>query len=229
MNNIFCFGDGFACDHIWPSWVSIIEALYPDCTVKNYGAIGAGHEFVVASVVEAHKNNSSGFFLVQWPHVKRFDKLIEDTSWNHIIKSDPVYNFNIVKLDKDNWWLSSASETAEIAHYHDFYVQSKQAELRDFNFKYLVSELLKYQSIFFSTREIQRFSNQDRFSLTRQDQIQPSPVVYMHYVEEFILPKMPALPNQQLLDSLKSKIFEQTWIPYDPDRKEIWQTIIKTL
>jgi hypothetical protein len=229
MNDIFCFGDGFACDHIWPSWPSMIQALYPSNTVTNYGGIGAGHEFVVASIVEAHKNNSQGFFLVQWPHANRFDKLLVDDSWNDLIKTDPVYHFNTVTVGTKNWWLSSASESEQIKHYHNFYVQSEQAELRDFNYRYLVSDLLKNQSIFFSTREMQQFSKQDRFDLTRLDQIQPSPVVYMHYVEEFILPKMPAQPDQLLLGNLKSKILKQNWIPYDPDRKEIWQSIIETI
>ncbi len=229
MNDIFCFGDGFACDHIWPSWTSIIEALYPDNTITNYGGIGAGHEFVVASIIEAHKNNSQGFFLVQWPHANRFDKLLADDSWNDLIKADPVYHFNTVKLGTKKWWLSSASEVKEVKHYHDFYVQSEQAELRDFNYRYLTSNLLKNQSMFFSTREMQQFSKQDRFNLTRLDQIQPSPVVYMHYVEEFILPKMPTQPDQELLNNLKSKILKQNWIPYDPDRKEIWRSITEAI
>ena len=40
INKIVCLGDGFAANHIWPEWPAIIQALYPDITVKNYGEIG---------------------------------------------------------------------------------------------------------------------------------------------------------------------------------------------
>ena len=226
MNNIFCFGDGFAANHIWPEWPAIISALYNDIENKNFGAIGAGNEFITSAVVEAHKENPTAFFLVQWAQHNRFDKLLQDDLWDEIIKTDPVYYFNTVDLNKHRWWISSASTQKDIQHYHTHYIQTKQSELRTANYKYLLLNLLKNQSIFFSTEDMEVYSRQPRFKDIRQKEVQPSPIVHMAYVEEKILPLMPMQPNIVKVHELKTRIETQPWRPYDPDRVQIWENVI---
>ena len=118
--------------------------------------------------------------------------------------------------------MSSASLEQTVRQYHDTYVQTLQAENRSYNFKYLVEKFLKDQAIFFSLREIFHYSNSARFKNSRLNEVQPSPIVHMHWVEEFILPKMPLQPDQTRLIELKTRIKKHNWIPYDPDRNEIW-------
>ena len=48
----------------------------------------------------------------------------------------------------------------------------------------------------------------------------------MAYVEEKILPLMPIQPNAVKVRELKTRIETQPWIPYDPDRVQIWENII---
>lgn len=222
MNKILCFGDGYAANHIWPEWPAIIQALYPDLQHENYGAVGAGDEFIASAVVHAHRQNSNEFFIVQWAGGDRFDKLIQDDSWNHIIDNDPVYHFNRVNLGSQTWWLSSASDQEIIKQYHKVYVQNQQSRQRSVVLRYLVENLLKNQSIFFNLQEMIQYANLPRFAQARSKEIQPSPIVHMCWVEEQILPKMPLQPDTARLAELKKRINQQIWLPYHPDRQEIW-------
>jgi hypothetical protein len=152
---IFCFGDGYAANHIWPEWPAILSVLYT--SVKNYGAIGAGNEFITTSIIDAHRKNPDAFFIVQWAQHDRFDKLLEDSSWDFTISTDKIYNFNVVPVEQRKWWLSSASSQDEVRKYHDFYVQEQQSILRTDNSKYLIQRLLDNRALFFSTQEMESF------------------------------------------------------------------------
>lgn len=94
MNKILCFGDGYAANHIWPEWPAIVQALYPELQHENFGEIGAGNEFITSAIVQAHTDNPDEFYIVQWAIPNRFDKLLQDESWDSIIDNDPVYHFN---------------------------------------------------------------------------------------------------------------------------------------
>jgi hypothetical protein len=223
MSKIFCFGDGFAANHIWPEWPAILSALYDD--VENFGAVGAGNEYITSAIVMAHKKCEDAVFVIQWSPTKRFDKMLEDDQWANVISTDAVYNFNVNVLGDSRWWLSSASTQTEVQRYHDYYVQSKQDNLRTETYQYLVSQILKNQSIIFSTNELEKFSKQDRFANYRQKQVQPSPVVHMAFVEEFILPRMKNKPDSDRVNRLKQRIIDQEWVPFHWDRDQIWQDL----
>ncbi len=225
MHKIFCFGDGYAANHIWPEWPAIICALYPELEHKNFGAVGAGNEFITSAIIQAHITDPDAFFLVQWAQHNRFDKLLEDDSWDEIIKTDPVYHFNTVELDEQKWWISSASTQKDIQYYHQHYIQNKQSLHRTVNYMYLVSNLLKNQSIFFSTDSMSAYSSLSRFTGIRQNEVQPSPAVHMCYVEEEILPLMPIQPKIERIMELKSRINQFSWVAYDPDRGQIWKEL----
>lgn len=222
MTKILTFGDGYAANHIWPEWPAIVSALYPDIEHKNFGAVGAGNEFITAAIVESHRRWSDSFFIVQWAIEQRFDKLLEDDSWDEIIDMDSVYFFNRVSLFDQNWWLSSQSDQDVVQKYHSVYVQRQQARNRSSNFKYLVENLLRSKSIFFDLKEMYLYSFDTRFATVRQDQVQPSPVVHMSWVEEKILPQMPYQPEKTWLTELKKRINQHRWQAFDPDREEIW-------
>ena len=97
MKKIYTFGDGYASSHIWPEWPVILEALLPDYSFEHYGAVGAGNEFILDGVIQSHCKDPAAYFLVQWAQPQRFDKLIEDSTWDDIIDSDPTYHFNRVQ------------------------------------------------------------------------------------------------------------------------------------
>ena len=142
MNKIFCLGDGYAHGHIWPEWPQILQALCPEFTIIPITGIGAGNEFLITQLLTQEIENQTIIF--QWAHHSRFDKLIQDSTWQEIVKSDSVYFFNTYNINDQNWWLSSASKLPEVEKYHNFYIQEKQSLLRYKNQQTLVKIFLEH-------------------------------------------------------------------------------------
>jgi hypothetical protein len=225
-NRIYCFGDGYATGHIWPEWPQILQAMLPDYVVTNNAGIGAGTEWLVTQLVHCLPDMHNSRAIFQWPRHGRFDKLIEDSSWDSIIQSDPVYHFNRVQTFGQTWWLSSASTLPQIKQYHSKYIQLAQHQQQLINYQTLVKNTLENLNCYylpFSTQDQEAYSQQQRFLTTRQKEIQPSPIVHFDYCVEKILPELKLTSQYQ--HQLESLIKNQQWQPYDPDRAEIWQNI----
>lgn len=233
MNKIFTFGDGYATGHIWPEWPQILQALLPEYRIVNTAGIGAGAEFLVSGLVDLLPIMQDQQAVFQWPQANRFDKLLQDQSWNDTISNDPVYHFNRV-LDnrKREWWLSSHSASDSVKTYHKHYVQNLQSDRRLQVFKTLIKHTLNdvnCATVQTSTQDQEFYSRQTRFVTTRQNQIQPSPVVHFYWTVEEILPKLQVQVDQSRFQHLENAINDTSWVPYDPDRDPIWQEIIKRL
>lgn len=233
MNKIFCFGDGFATGHLWPEWPQILQALLPDHTVVTTAGIGAGTEFLVSGFVDLIPEMSGQQVIFQWPYIERFDKLLQDQSWQHIISNDPVYHFNtITDHEGRNWWLSSASKTADITRYRAHYVQQQQHQRRYEIYQQLVSHTanhLNCHTIHTTTQDQDRFSRSERFKLIRQAEVQPPPAVHFYWLIEQIVPQLNVTVNPELQSKLESLLLQTTWTAYDPDRQEIWQNLLTRL
>lgn len=230
-NKIICIGDGFATGHIWPEWPQILSALMPDYFVITIAGIGAGSEFLVSELVQCDHIDSA-YVIFQWPQADRFDKLIQDTTWDKHIDQDQIYNKNFVNGSTGRWWLSSASNLETVKHYHSWYVQSQQTETRQRVYKQLVASFLREKNCSFtftSTDDQDKFSRQERFINIRQDQVQPSPLVHLKFLIEVLLPAVNLFPNNNKLAILEDIISNTQWNPYDPDRVYIWDNIITQL
>ena len=223
-------GDGFAHGHIWPEWPQILQALVPTMPVTVVSGIGAGNEFLVSSLLSEEPDQD--IVVMQWAQSDRFDKIVQDQQWEGIARDDMVYGENFYNLDGDRWWLSSGSQASEIQRYHSFFVQSRQCSrrLRDLQKLvqgFLVSRSCSYLAI--STPSQDTFSRQSRFQAIRGDQVQPSPLVHMIYLQEMILPHLPVQIDPVRADRLNAVLRNTDWRPYHPDRVEIWKKIINDL
>lgn len=212
MNNIFCVGDGFAHGHIWPEWPQILTAILPQCQIQTITAVGAGNEFLINGLLQHDLTDQLVIF--QWAEARRFDKLVQDQQWQKIGESDPTYHFNFYQRGSDVWWLSSASTNPEIHHYHDFYVQPTQAlyRLQDQKKKllrgYLHGVNCKYVEI--STEQQNVYSKHQRFCAVRGNEIQPSPVVHLKFLEEIILPELKIGIDNTRLERLQNSLTKQS-------------------
>lgn len=229
-NKIYCLGDGYAHGHIWPEWPQILSALLSELDTVIISGVGAGNEFLINRLLQHDITNQIVIF--QWAIPDRFDKIIEDKTWDGVGKSDPIYHFNFYHQDNITWWLSSASTNSLIKFYHNFYVQKKQAQIRMHDQQklvegYLASKHCEYLKI--STEQQFRYSNQKRFLSTRGTEIQPSPIVHFNFLKEIILPKLSISYSKNKIDYMETLIQETNWMPYDPDRAEIWQNIVNKL
>jgi hypothetical protein len=231
MNKIFTFGDGYATGHIWPEWPQILQALLPEYQIVNTAGIGAGAEFLVSGLIDLLPDMRHQQAIVQWPQDNRFDKLLQDQSWDSTISNDSVYHFNRVQdTQKREWWLSSASDSVKL--YHKQYVQSLQSQRRLEIFKTLITHTLNdvdCDTVYTSTQDQEVYSKQTKFITTRQNQIQPSPIVHFYWIVEKILPKLTVQVDQSRLQSLEDLINKTNWVPYDPDRDSIWQDKIQAI
>ena len=228
MNKIFCLGDGYAHGHIWPEWPQILQALCPEYTIVPVTGIGAGNEILISQLLTQNISNQKVIF--QWAQHNRFDKLLQDNDWKQIAESDSVYHFNFYKTIDQTWWLSSASQQPEIKKNHDFYIQEEQSKLRYQNQQMLVKTYLEFnraEYYFTSTEAQENFSRQSRFDHVRGTEIQPSPIVHFFFVTEQLAPAINLKIDENLVEILKNKIQNHKWVPYDPDREEIWNNMSK--
>jgi hypothetical protein len=243
-NTIYTFGDGFAHGHIWPEWPQILTALLPDYQIVNCSGVGAGNEFIFSNLVNKLIEHPDATYIVQWAGVKRFDKLIQDTSWDSIVQQDPVYSKNFRTIDAKTWWLSSASQLPQIQQYHSEYVQPKQAQLRTFNYIWAASQLLKHtQNYMFSSYKIPFLSNTQQalcqlhpsmFSFSQlpelakfcTSEIQPHPIVHLEWIRQILLPALQLNVDPDWLDTITKRMYNQNWMPYDVDRASIWANIV---
>lgn len=226
MKKIYCFGDGFATGHIWPEWPQLIEALFPEYKVIITAGIGAGPEYLVTRFTKLLPIDGTVIF--QWPHANRFDKLIEDDFWSNLVSTDPVYHFNTYQHGTERWWLSSASALPDLKEYRTKYIQQSQSNVRLEVYKSLVEEILKKSNcpyVFTSTIEQDLFSKQ---SLDiRGTEIQPRPLSHLEFLDTKILPEI-NLHSDNIL-RLSELLSMQTWVPFDPNREEIWTNIKQQL
>jgi hypothetical protein len=227
MNKIYTFGDGFATGHIWPEWPQILQALLPDYNVINTSAVGAGPEWLVHNMIQQLPNMANSKVIFQWPQANRFDKLIEDSTWQEIANKDPVYAFNQHKSKNELWWLSSASKQKEVQEYHNIFVQNAQHNTRWQDYKILIKHTLenfKCTYVAIDTSDQEKFSRDVIFSEVRLNEIQPSPVVHFRYLIDIVLPQLNNIVvDEHRLLVLQSRIFSHFWKAYDPDRDEIWK------
>jgi hypothetical protein len=232
-NKIFTFGDGFATGHLWPEWPQILQALLPDYQVINTAAVGTGPEFLVSGFTDHVPHMKGSTVIFQWPYYNRFDKLIEDNSWQQIIKTDPVYHFNtIADCENRKWWLSSASQGKEVQHYHEQYVQPQQHLNRDRVYRTLVDHTavaLDCKILHTGNRDQEKFSQQPRFASTRQTEVQPSPVVHFYWLIEHVLPQIGITVDPTLQLQLEQLINQTQWVAYCPDRENTWANICNQL
>jgi hypothetical protein len=233
MKKIYTFGDGFATGHLWPEWPQILQALVPDYTVNNTcSAIGAGAEYLVTGLVDLVPELENNMVIFQWPMAARFDKLIEDKHWFHVGKTDPVYHFNFHKRSYGTWWISSASQQPQVREYHEKFVQAGQHKIRLKNYQTLVRNTLENLNCaycFTSTDEQQYYSTLNRFAETRQQEVQPSPVVHYYFLTEKILPNINIVYDSARAEKLETLIIAQSWQSYDPYGKEIWRDLVARL
>jgi hypothetical protein len=229
-SKIFCLGDGYAHGHIWPEWPQILQALMPRSQIVTGTGIGAGNEFLIDQLLNFDCQNQTVIF--QWAQILRFDKLLQDDAWNELINTDTVYCENKIQNASGVWWLSSASQQNEVRKYHEFFVQSHQQKLRFQHQQILVENFLQNQNCnywFTSTKDQENFCRDHSQAHLRGSQIQPSPIMHFYFVVEKIKPALGLNINENLQKKLQDCIEKTIWLPYNPDRQDIWEQICANL
>lgn len=240
---IYTFGDGFAAGHIWPEWPQILQAVSHDIVI-NQAYPGAGNDLIFSTALRtAWSAEKISTFIIQWAPCRRFDKLLEDDSWNHIIKNDSKYANAVYQVYDQKWWLSSGSN--QVLDYHNKYQQIQQKTLFDIYHMILLNQFLISQGhrcLYLWTYDFdsagldpctkQQFNqlpwingSQGMDTLIdrslRGTDIQPLPLGHALWVQQYLI----EFVDEPKLNKMIELLSDVCWVAFDPDRDEQWNQI----
>lgn len=83
-NRIFAFGCSYT-RHIYPTYADIIANQYPDARFVNLGKSGAGNQFLMSHLSQAHRVFSfakDDLIIIMYPSVTREDRWLSTGTWH---------------------------------------------------------------------------------------------------------------------------------------------------
>ena len=148
------------------------------------------------------------------------------------MQAEAIYKYNVYESNGHRWWCSSASPQPDVRRYHEYFVQSAQAEQRLHDQRVLIDHYLAHNQCWYietSYSEQEAFSRQNRFDLIRGNEVQPKPMVHFHFVKERVLSKLPWPIDQSRVDRLEAALQNHDWPAHDPNKDHVWQKITSDL
>ena len=209
------YGDSQAVPNWYPKywkWPEIIKLMTCGLDLVNCSRYGAGNEFIVNKLKQ--NINNADVLIVQWAQPNRLDLVLAHTDpliWDKIIKSDRIYNNNIVDCGGNKFWISSGSLTNEVQQYHWKYISMKQHQLRsqlyvEYAKLLLEKHNLDYQFMLVENSEylmidanwichepfkgMSDFKHKSKYSELDLGIIQPLPLVAFDFIKQHIMPIM---------------------------------------
>lgn len=146
---LLTFSDGFGDTIHSPTWYrqfykwpDIIKLMCKNIELVNLSRYGAGNEYIINALKQNYV--SADFVIVQWALPARLDLVLDhkDDCWREQIAIDPVYSENIVEINNDQYWLSSASTNPAVAQYHST-IALRQHQIRSQNYVDYAHKLLQ--------------------------------------------------------------------------------------
>lgn len=219
--NLLTLSDGFGDSQAVPPWYKdyikwpeIIKLITRDVVLHNMSRYGAGNEYIIQCL----RNNLVGkqAVIVQWARPERLDLVLSDNVthknfWDQHISDDPVYSNNILSINHDQYWLSSASIVDGVVDYHKRFISRRQHQLRSQLFVdyakllltniqhgFLLSETSNYlsettskDSNWFWNKPYQgmhEFRVDSKYSDLDLGITQPIPLIHFDFIRQFIQP-----------------------------------------
>jgi hypothetical protein len=212
------FGDSSAVPLWYPDyikWPEIIKLMTRGVDLQNLSRYGAGNEYIVQCL----RNNltDKDAVLIQWAQPTRLDLIlahnVETTEfWNQQIVNDPIYNNNVVNLNNNKVWLTSASMSSGVREYHDKFISTQQHQIRSqlyIDYATLLLEHKKHGFLLTTTSEyldktmhnqnhwywhqpwhgMSEFRQFSKYADLELGLAQPTPLVQFDFVGQFIQAK----------------------------------------
>jgi hypothetical protein len=144
---LLTISDGNGVDNDFKKWPTLLQLMTSDSLqIKNKSVIGASNELILMQVAESIETENIDCAIIQWTIPARID-LVADEFWQEQAKIDPVYHFNIVQSNNQDWWVTSSSNNQYIKEYHNRYIKEWQATQRSQSYMLAASTLLKNKNI----------------------------------------------------------------------------------
>lgn len=248
------FGDSQAVPEWYPNyikWPEIIQLMTSGVELCNLSKYGAGNEYIVQCLRNNLTNKDR--VLVQWAMPNRLDLVLAHNEeyteyWNQQIKNDPVYNNNVIELDQQRVWITSASAASGVQEYHKKFIGYQQHQMRSQLFvdyatlvlenmphgflltktsKYLSNSVKDTANWFWhdTFQGMCEFRHQSKYAELELDLVQPTPLVQFDFIKQFVQPRFD-LPwrSERDINAVESMLYRkyQESIknkPHDPCKK----------
>jgi|694.fasta_scaffold10387_2 hypothetical protein len=146
---LLAISDGNGVDNDFKKWPTLLQLMTLDSLqVKNKSVIGASNELILMQVAESIEAENIDCAIIQWTIPTRID-LVADEFWKEQASIDPVYHFNIVQSNNQDWWVTSSSNNQYIKEYHNRYIKEWQSIQRSQSYMLAAAALLKNKNISF--------------------------------------------------------------------------------
>jgi hypothetical protein len=144
---LLTISDGNGVDNDFKKWPTLLQLMtLNSLQVKNKSVIGASNELILMQVAESIETENINCAIIQWTISTRID-LVADEFWQEQAEIDPVYHFNIVQSNNQDWWVTSSSNNQYIKEYHNRYIKEWQATQRSQSYMLAAAALLKNKNI----------------------------------------------------------------------------------
>lgn len=241
--NLLTIADGFGDSQAVPAWYpqyikwpEIIKLMTKGVDLFNFSRYGAGNEYIIQCL----RNNftDKDAVLIQWAMPNRLDLTLSHDQeytkfWQEQIANDSVYNNNIVEVDQQKIWISSASKLDSVEEYHKKFIGLQQHQTR--SQIYIEYATLLLQSVphgFLLTTNsgylkncninesnwcwhepfcgMTEFRKHSKFAELDLGLVQPIPLIHFDFIRQFIQPKFD-LPwrNEHEIQAVESMLYRK--------------------
>lgn len=223
---LLTIADGFGDSGATPPWYrnftkwpELIQMMAKNVELTNLSRYGAGNEYMVECL--RANIDSADMVLFQWTHPYRLDLLLGhpdeiQSFWQDEISKDPVYNKNVLAVNKDRYWISSASKNEHVQEYHTRYISQLQhqrrterqieyatmlLEKKNKTFKFLLTYPLRFlKDMDINTsdwiwhkeyKSMEDFRSVSKYAdLDLKTYVQPIPLIQFDFIRQHIMPRL---------------------------------------
>lgn len=242
--NLLTIADGFGDSQAIPGnwypdyvkWPDIIKFMTKGINLCNLSRYGAGNEYIINCLRQTFSKNDT--VLIQWAPPDRLDLVLahdkdETVFWQEKISTDTVYNNNILQLEDNQIWLSSASTLPEVKLYHKRFITGKQHQLRSqmfvdyatllladklhgfllsYSSHYLENTVSKFDSWIWHQKfqGMNEFRFHSKYSDLDLGMTQPIPLIHFDFITQFIQPRFDLQwRNQREIQGVENMLYRK--------------------
>jgi hypothetical protein len=232
------FGDSQAVPFWYPDyikWPEIIQLMTRGVDLCNLSRYGAGNEYIIQCLRQNLSDKDA--VLIQWAQPNRLDLVLSHNAeyaefWNQEIANDPVYKDNVILLDTERMWLSSASTSSGIKEYHKKFISCRQHQIRSQLYIDYATLLLEHIQHGFLLTKNSKYLNKtvddahwhwhepfqgmcefrlhSKYAELDLDIVQPIPLIQFDFIRQFIQPRF-NLPwrNEQEIQAVEKMLYRK--------------------
>lgn len=227
------FGDSTAVPNWYPKywkWPKIIELMTKNLVLTDLSRYGAGNEYMV-NQLKQHVDLVDAV-MIQWAKPNRLDLVLDHADpkfWQNIIDNDTIYHNNVLMCGNDKFWITSASKAPEVLYYHQYYIGTRQHQLRSQLYIEYAKLLLEHHKKLYRFMLVENsnyididanwichepfkgmsdFRKHSKYSNLELGLTQPTPLVMFDFIKKYIMPSIDLhWRNHKEIDAVENMLY----------------------